>query len=88
MITEEEKLLVYLKHQDYMDWHDVNYYAEEYKIDAKPGMSLDDYIEQQHQDFLDFEQSCFEQEEEWEKINDEEIENLTKYNTGKIQWQK
>jgi hypothetical protein len=78
MITEEEKLLVYLKHQDYMDWYDVNYYAEEYKIDAKPGMSLDDYIEQQHQDFLDFEFDWSEEDEAWEKINDAEIENLTK----------
>jgi hypothetical protein len=77
MITEEEKLLVYIKHQPYMTWYDINYYAEEYKIDAKPGMSLDDYIEQQYQDFLDFE-SDWTQEDEWEKINDEEIEKSTK----------
>lgn len=43
MITEEEKLLVYIKHQPYMTWYDINEYELMYKMD-NPKITFSDFV--------------------------------------------
>jgi hypothetical protein len=51
MITEEEKLIVYLKHQPYMTWYDVEEEVKSYYIHIDPKLiSFSDWIEKLYQE--------------------------------------
>ena len=51
MITQEEKLIVYLKHQPYMNWIDVEEEVISYNIHIDPKLiSFSDWIEQRYQE--------------------------------------
>jgi hypothetical protein len=47
MVTNEEKLLVYMKHQPYMTWYDVEEEVKSYYIHVDPDrITFTDWIEQ------------------------------------------